>query len=569
MINDYGSKMETNLYAALAATPAELQASPDLAVGFTAETDSWEVIIQYVESAEEIQAAFPSVWLTPLLGNYAIVRVPSQDIDNLALFPAVVYMEKPRQLFYELLNGKREACIGGVVNDLNLSGKNTIVAIIDSGIDYFHPDFRKNDGTTRILYLWDQTLDRVFDSTELNAALSAPSRQEALAICPSQDYSGHGTHVAGIAAGNGNASMGQYRGIAYQAELIIVKLSTGSNGFSTTARLLEALDFCVRKSIEEGMPLAINISFGNTYGSHSGTSILEKYIDYISSIYKISIAVGSGNEAAYGGHASGKLRDNTDSSTQQLAISNFTANLSLQIWKNPWEDITFSLLLPINETIDIPSSPGIYRFNIDNNLIYITVGESTPFSIFQEIYVDLSGSPYLTSGIWSLIAKAEKILDGNYDLWLPSYAIRNEDTRFLTPDINTTLTIPSTSGRVITVGAYDSIADRPVAFSGRGPTWNTQMIKPDLVAPGVNIISCAPGGGYTSKSGTSMATPFVTGSCALLMQWGIVDGNDAFFYGDKIKAALIQGSKKLPFIDSYPNPITGWGALCLGNSIPK
>ncbi|MEE1304269.1 MAG: S8 family peptidase [Agathobacter sp.] len=569
MINDYGSKMETNLYASLSATPSELQSSPDLAVGFTAETDTWEVIIQYVQSPEEILKAFPSIAFTPLLGNYAIVRVPAREIDNLALFPAVVYMEKPRQLFYEVLNGKREACIGGLVNNLNLSGKNTIVGIIDSGIDYFHPDFRNNDGTTRILYLWDQTLDMVFDSAEINAALAAPTRQTALALCPSEDYSGHGTHVAGIAAGNGNASMGQYRGIAYEADLIIVKLSTGSNGFSTTARLLEALDFCVRKSIEQGLPLALNISYGNTYGSHSGTSILEKYIDYISSIYKISIAVGSGNEASYGGHASGKLSNNADTVTNQLSISNYTTNLSLQIWKNPWENIAFSMQLPNNERLSIPSSPGVYRFSIDNNQIYITVGDSTPFSIYQEIYVDLTGSPYLQSGIWSVIARGEQIIDGNYDMWLPSYAIRNEDTRFLTPDVNTTLTIPSTSGRVITVGAYDSIADRPVAFSGRGPTWNTEMIKPDLVAPGVNIISCAPGGGYTSKSGTSMATPFVTGSCSLLMQWGIADGNDAFFYGDKIKAALIRGSKKLPFIDAYPNPITGWGALCLRNSIPN
>jgi hypothetical protein len=152
-------------------------------------------------------------------------------------------------------------------------------------------------------------------------------------------------------------------------------------------------------------------------------------------------------------------------------------------------------------------------------------------------------------------------------MWLPASAIRNRTTAFLRPTPTTTLTIPSTASRVITVGAYDSRQNTIAPFSGRGFTWNNQQVKPDLVAPGVDIISCAPGGGYVSKTGTSMATPFVTGSCALLMQWGILEGNAPFLYGEKIKAYLINGAKPLPAFGEYPNPQAGWGALCADDSL--
>ena len=146
--------------------------------------------------------------------------------------------------------------------------------------------------------------------------------------------------------------------------------------------------------------------------------------------------------------------------------------------------------------------------------------------------------------------------------------MRNLLTQFLTPTPDITLTIPSTAANVITVGAYDAHTNTPAAFSGRGFTWNTNQVKPDLVAPGVDIVSTAVGGSYESRSGTSMAAPFVSGSCALLMQWGILQGNDPFLYGEKMKAYLIRGARRLPFADTYPNPQTGWGALCVADSLP-
>ena len=156
-------------------------------------------------------------------------------------------------------------------------------------------------------------------------------------------------------------------------------------------------------------------------------------------------------------------------------------------------------------------------------------------------------------------------------MWLPSQSVLNVGTAFLFPVSRTTLTIPSTSSRVVTVGAYDPLTFTYADFSGRGPVSGFESAlssKPDIAAPGVNITAPATGGGYTSVTGTSFATPFVTGGAALLMEWGIVNGNDPYLYGEKVKAYLRRGARPLPGFDVYPNLQVGYGALCVRDSIP-
>lgn len=176
---------------------------------------------------------------------------------------------------------------------------------------------------------------------------------------------------------------------------------------------------------------------------------------------------------------------------------------------------------------------------------------------------------YIDSGIYKITLIPEKIVTGAYNMWLPSLAVIGEATGFLYPTEETTLTIPSTAYKVISVGAYDARYNQVAAFSGRGFTRETNQVKPDICAPGVDIESCAPGGGYTVRSGTSMATPFVTGTAALFMQWGIVEKHDAFLYGEKIKAYLIRGARPLPGYSLFPNPRLGWGVLCAADSLPS
>lgn len=585
-------KIETLLRAALDATPEERAKSSDLFIGFDEAENTWEVIVKHTGSLTALTDKYPSILVTELLNNYGILKLPESLIDAVASEAIITYMEKPKQLFFEVTEGKRAACITTLqTRATELTGRGTLVGVIDSGIDYAHPDFRLSNGNSRIIALWDQTipsnsipnalapenplpapngysLGTLFSQEILNTALEMNNVQEQYSICPSRDLSGHGTHVTGIAAGNGRASNGIYRGVAYEAELLIVKLGIpGPNSFPSTSLLMMGIDFCIRESINRGQPLALNLSFGNTYGSHSGSSLLETYLDSVSELGRISIVVGSGNEGVSGGHTGGYLSD-TQPEIVEFSISDFTTSLNIQLWKNYWDEFLITLSPPAGTSVTLPTEAGSWRYSFGETEVYSYNGEPTPYTPFQEIYLDfVPADTYLTPGVWTIRLLPQNIRSGLWDMWMPASAIRNEATAFLLPTPDTTLTIPSTAARAITVGAYDSRQNSIGPFSGRGFTWNNQLIKPDLIAPGVDIISCAPGGGYESRTGTSMATPFVTGSASLLMQWGILQGNDLFLYGEKMRAYLIRGTRPLPGFEQYPNPQTGWGALCAFDSL--
>jgi len=340
-------------------------------------------------------------------------------------------------------------------------------------------------------------------------------------IVPSSDLSGHGTHVTGIAAGNGRASNGRYRGVASQSELIIVKLGTSiGDSFPRTTQLMQGIDFALRFAISQNRPLVINVSFGNNYGSHTGLSLLENYINDAASIWRTSIVIGTGNEGTAGNHAQGILRIG-ENTLVELAVSEFEFSLNLQIWKNYYDHFDISITAPNGTRVGpIPRILGTQQFTIAQTEILLYYGDPTPYNPQQEIYIELipTGN-YINTGVWRIELVPKKIVTGNYDMWLPAGGAKNPETRFLQSSEYTTLTIPSTAFRAVTVGAYNAFTDSYAPFSGRGFTRNFN-IKPDLVAPGVDIMSCAPGGGYTMRSGTSMATPFVTGAAALLMQWG-------------------------------------------------
>lgn len=554
--------LEPLLQASLNATKFELVNSPALSSGYIEAQDKWEVIVKYVGNPETIFAQFSNSNYTILLGGYAILTLSREEIEALALMPEIIYVEKPKSFYYEVYNGRIASCINTFYNRYSLSGRGTLVAVVDSGIDYTHPDFLQPDGSTRIACLWDQTTNIVYNAADINDILSSDTAS-LRNIVYSLDPSGHGTHAAGIAAGNGAASQGIYRGIAYEASLLVVKLAPRSPlGFPQTTQIMEAVDFCIRKSIELKMPVSINLSLGNTYGSHSGTSLLETYLNDVQGVYKTNIIVGSGNEGSSNGHTGGLLTNRNE--TIELSIGDFTPNLTIQLWKKYWDTVDITIEAPSGQSARLDLSTGVQRLNLDSASLYITNSPPSPYSIFEETYIDmLPTASYVSSGVWTIILSPIQIKDGQFDLWLPSATARNASTGFLASLPETTLTIPSTACKVITVGAYNSYSDTLASFSGRGFTWSTDFKKPDLVAPGVDIISCAAGGGYSSKTGTSMATPFVTGACALLMEWGIVRENNPYMYGERIKAALIQGTRRLPFMSTLPSPEAGWGALCL------
>lgn len=568
-------KLENLLNLALDVSPEERSRSQELETGYDPAEQVWELIVKYSGSLDAIREL--GVRVDEMRNEYAILTIPENLIDEVSAFPQIEYIEKPKRLFFAVARAKAASCINPLQEPpRNLTGRGVLVAVLDSGIDYYHEDFRNPDGTTRIAVLWDQVLDRIFTAEEINAALEAGNRARARELVPVFDSSGHGTAVAGIAAGNGRGSNGAYRGIAYEAELLVVKLGTAmAGGFPRTTELMRAVDFVVTRAVELGKPLSVNISFGNTYGSHDGTSLLETFLNDIGNYGRTTIVVGSGNEGAAAGHTSGRLRMGAAGSPgmpvqAELSVAPYETGFSVQLWKSYVDEFQILLRTPSGQALGpLQSQLGPQRFSYRDMQILVYYGKPNPYSQAQEIYFDfIPSANYIESGIWSFLLEPVRIVTGNYDLWLPSAGILNSSTGFLTPTPDTTLTIPSTAAKVITVGAYNSDYQSYADFSGRGFTRVTNQVKPDLVAPGVGVMAPRSGGGYEAVTGTSFATPIVTGSVALMMQWGIIDGNDPFLYGEKAKAYLRRGARQLPGFAEYPNPLVGYGTLCVADSLP-
>ena len=571
-------KAENLLNLALDATSEEREKSLELEVGYQPLDQEWDLIIKYSGNLEAVREIASSV--TELSNEYAILTVPESRIEQLAQIPEIEYIEKPKRLFFEAANGKRASCILSVqAAPLKLYGKGILTAVIDSGIDYSHPDFRNTDGSTRIRALWDQSiagnppegyfLGTEYTQDQINAALQEPTKVRQEQVVPSRDVSGHGTSVAAIAAGNGRGSVGGiYAGVAPESELLIVKLGNPRReGFPRTTELMQGVDYVLRKALEYRMPVAINISFGNTYGSHTGTSLLERFIADIANLWKSVICIGMGNEGASAGDTAGILKENTEERIP-LAVQMKEPAIKVQIWKSYHDIVDISLISPAGVQIGpIPEVIGTQRFVVGDTEILLYYGEPSPFHVSQEIFIEfLPKDSYITPGIWQFVLTPRKIVTGEYDLWLPSENVLNRGTAFRYPTERGTLTIPSTSQRVISVGAYDSLTFAYADFSGRGGLEGES--KPDLVAPGVDITAPTPSGIYQTFTGTSFATPFVSGAAALMMEWGIVRGNDPYLYGEKVKAYLRRGARPLPGFTEYPNPQVGYGALCLRDSLP-
>lgn len=570
-------KIDNLLNLAMNATQEERRKSENLNVGYDSSERLWDVIVKY--SGTESGLGGTGIQVVPLLGGYAVVTLPELEIDAYSDREQVEFIEKPKRLYFETFEGREASCILPVQNgDDGLSGEGILVGVVDSGVDYFHPDFRNEDGSSRILKLWDQSIPgnppegyirgTEYMKDEIDEAL-ALGETEGRRLVPSRDFSRHGTAVLGIAAGNGRASGGVNRGIAYKSDLLVVKMGNAwENSFPRTTELMEGIDYLVRQATQMGKPIAVNISFGNNYGSHRGDSLLETYISNAANVGRSVICVGTGNNGNDRIHAAGKLRQG-QTEIIEVGIGTYETTLNLQLWKAYADEIEIFIETPSGEKLpELSEKIGTQRYRAGETDLLIYYGKPGPFQVTQEIYFEfIPTGTYLTSGIWKLYLRGRRIKEGNYNLWLPGGNILNPMTGFYQPVASETLTIPSTAAKVITVGAYDSRLNAYADFSGRGGE-RLSYPKPDLVAPGVNITAPVPGGGYANVTGTSFATPFVTGAAALMMEWGIVRRNDSFLWGEKVKAYLRRGAQPLPGFEKYPNESVGWGTLCTAQSIP-
>ena len=565
-------KLEDQLSLALD-TPAQMREKSDnLDTGYVPEENTWELIVKYNGNLDRLTGG---IRVEPLIAGYAIVTIPENLIGAFSRMEEIEFIEKPKKLYPQVTAGLGASCFYPLLQPVSgkaLSGQGVYMAILDSGIDYTDPMFRYADGTTKIAWLWDQGKRADAEKGEkppqgfftgveysrkmLNANLQKNSERL------TTDVTGHGTNVAKIAVQG-----------APESELIVVKLDTARGTYPSTVSLLRAFTYVAKKSQAENVPVAINLSYGNTYGAHDGSSLLERFIDNITEVGRNVICIGAGNEGASAGHFAGKLSEN-EIQRISFAMGRYERSFSLQLWKWYADRMDISIRSPAGEQYLIRNQDAggeAQQAVMEQTKLLIFSGRPQPYRKREEVYIDfIPVETYLNTGIWTIEITPRRIVNGELRLYMPSAVVRSENTRFLLPSPAQTLTIPSTAQKVITVGAYNAYVRSYAAFSGRGDadSRRAENSKPDLAAPGVNI-RIGEGEGGAVVSGTSYATPFVTAAAALLMEYGIVRGNDPFLYGEKVKAYLHAGARQLPGYDIWPNDQVGWGALCLESSLPS
>lgn len=538
-----------------------------------------EVIIKYNGDIKSIEERL-NVRAEALSDSYGVIEIPQERLAELYALPETEDIELPKRLYVGSSYQISSSCIAPVQNKnrYDLKGRGVITAIIDSGIDYTHLDFRNEDGSTRLISIWDQTINGsppqgFYKGTEYSREMINEALQstEPFELVPTRDFVGHGTAVAGIAAGNGAASSGQNTGAAPQCDIVAVKVGRrGNDFFAQSTDIMRAVKYVTDKARSMNEPVAINLSFGMNEGAHDGHSLFEEYLAQAANLWKNVIVAPTGNEGSAGHHYSGRVVQG-----QTKEIEFFTASgierFYISLWKNFADSFSFELIFPSGLSSGIIDIESQYKTIRTGGLVMNAVyGQPRRYSVSQEIYIEVyadrqASGGTISAGDWLLRLIPSSIVDGRIEAWLPTLEEVSSRTYFSIPDSGNTMTLPSTAEKLIRVAGYNDRIGSIAPFSGVGADVCTGRI-PDIEAPAVNIISAAVGGGYDSFTGTSFAAPFVTGSAALLMEWGITNGNSPFFYGERIKAFLRLGARRRTGT-KYPAPAFGYGRLCLEASL--
>ncbi len=495
--------------------------------------------------------------------GFGILIIRVNDLNRIIELEGLQYIELPKILYTSAYDSNRASCIPSVWNNYNLTGEGILVGFLDTGIDYTHNAFKDDEGNTRIEYIYDLENGVVYDSNKINEALKS---EDPFSIVPETDLSGHGTHVAGIACAGGNINFDNY-GVAYKSSIAMVKI-TGENSLraALSTQLMRGLKFLMDKSNEINKPLVVNISLSTNDGSHNGSSLLEKYIQTFTQLQKAVIVVAAGNEGNSAHHVGGKMKKEED---LDLNIGDGEKGIILDFYKPVLVNVSVEVISPTGiSTGPIELSESYKERFVGREKIVVYSTGPKPFDIQGQTTISiLPLGDTITSGGWRIIVRKLNNYEGYFDIWLPIAEGLNERTRFLQPDVYNTLGIPATVEGVISVGSYNFLNNNLSAFSGRGVVRPEWLIKPDLVAPGENILSTVEEQGFDTKSGTSMAAPQVAGICALLFEWGIIRNNDPFLYGERMKYYLIKGAKRTIFGEAYPNPDLGYGFVCLDRTM--
>lgn len=560
-----------------------------------ASEDFADFIAPYFTTPEEFIRSQGTDCIDFVNSTLAVVYVPLSTVTP-STYTSYTYSAVPK--LYSLLDVTSMDAAGitpaGELPVLNNQGAGVIVGFVDTGINYTDSLFRNVDGSTRIIGIWDQTNNSddsnnienetakpfsafsalygtQYTAEEINLALNSDNPAS---IVPTRDENGHGTFLASIAAGNRDERAG-FSGAAPQASIAMVKLKPAKQYLRDFYLIQDGAEAYQENDIMMGvsylyflarkysMPLVVCIPLGTNMGSHMGMSRLGQYLNQVSLSNGSAVITAAGNETGARHHFRAVMDADTDEVTAELRVGEREAGFSMELWAENMGAYTVGFISPTGEVAREISVP----LRGENTVSFLL--EQTQITVYTQIADVSSGSQFIfmrfenpMSGIWRILIRNSLDIRETFHIWLPVRGFISDETYFLRPDPDTTITDPGNARYPITVTAYDHTKNSIYIHASRGYSLSGQ-IKPDLAAPGVNILGASSSGRrLTRMSGTSVSAAHLAGAAAILLNWGILDGNYPYLNTPVLKSIFVRGAQRNPAL-TYPNREFGYGMLDL------
>ncbi len=537
-------------------------------------------------SSQSILDQFPNVTIQIMNQRFAIGYAPASQLNNqtvsrygYSILPAVFALMSRRSLEASGVVRLRN------VPTLNLRGQGVLVGVIDTGIDYTNPVFIREDGTTKIISLWDQNIESadqfpvdaeygtVYNAEQINEALGS---ENPLEVVPSTDEIGHGTMIAGIAVGSENMA-NNFSGVVPDADLVVVKLKQAKQNLKNfyvipsdvpcyqENDIMWASQYLISVARQLGRPISICIGLGGTMGAHDGFGALSAMISVGGDFSGVVVSIAAGNEGSARGHYYAAIDPAIGYNTVELNVGANEPGFTMELWGSSPNTYSIDILSPSGEYIPrIGESIRLSReisFIFENTIININY-EMVESSTGDELILLKFRNP--SEGTWRFQVYGRGDLQGSFHIWLPPANFISPDTYFLQSNPYTTITSPGNSLVPITTTAYNPETDTLYQQASRGYS-RINTIKPELAAPGVNITAPNLQHGFSNFSGTGAATAHMTGITAMLLEWGVVRRNYPGLDTVEAKKFLIRGARRNEILQ-YPNRDWGYGIVDIYNT---
>ncbi len=549
--------------------------------------DYMDIIIRYNNNPNYLKP-YENYSIQIMNEAYAVVYIPVADLASFSL-QDIGYYSIPN---YYALTDEQSLDASGVqklrrIPSTNLTGKGVIIGIIDTGIDYTNPVFINSNGNTRIFSIWDQTIESnntpvavyptyygtEFSAEQINQALRSSNP---LSIVPSVDENGHGTMLAGIAAGSEDKSK-NFSGVAPAAELMIVKLKEAKNNLKDLYFIPHNINCYQENDVMWGLqyilytarllnrPLAICIGLGTSQGAHNDYGLLNTTVNLAADTPRVALTVSAGNEGGLNRHFFSEVSPTSGPVTVELNIADNEFGFTMELWGDPPMIYTMNILSPSGEKF------AVYAYKLTQSQIIRFIFDPTIIHINFVLIEQITGKEVIilrfenpSPGSWRFEVLGKGNVKGAFHMWLPVSNLISKDTYFVNATSNTTITSPGNCSLCITATAYNSINGTLYNNAGRGFS-TSNIINPDLAAPGVDILAPTLRHEFTRITGTSAAAAHTTGITALLLEWSVVKNNYPDVDTVSLKKFLIRGAKRDSRL-TYPNPDWGYGIIDVFNT---